>query len=627
MSCAIEENLETFSLIWLDASVNDAQENLDAQQQLRTSINFLKTFEDGDVCEKYIRTTAKDDRIVLIISGRLGQIIVPRIHSLRQIISIYVYCKDKKRNEAWANQFKKIKGVIVLLDELISQIRSDQAKRNRKKIDEPFSINIDNPEQSTSDLSGQFIHSQLLIDCLLRMKSNSNDKDELIALCQKYYQGNEMELALLNEFEKFYSPDRALWWYTRETFLYRLMNKAFRVLNIDLLYLLRFFIRDLQQQIEQRQHASLVHLYRCQLMSNEEIRLLRNSIGKYIAMNSYFSTSIHRHQALSFLDYSSDLERVLFEIDADPQLKGIKPFANITSYSYFPEEEEVLFMSGSIFQILRVDCDNEQLWTIRMVLASNEYDDSNSIFNQMKNEHNQQEANILTYGDILRRMGKLNEAEKYYRLFLNQTTKNSQDLANCYHSLGAVACAKEKYNESLQWYLDSLEIKMEIFEPHDPNIATSFNSIAIVHRKKGDYQQAFDLYKKALAIWKKSLGEHHSKVAMCLNNIGAAYEDQKDYSQALEYYEMALLGEKGQQSIDYRGLSAIYNNMGHVYYMLDDYDHALEYYTESYRIKSKFLPNHHPDMALALRNIGMVHEKKGELSKAQEFYKRASNQT
>ncbi len=104
----IEENLETFSLIWLDASVNNSKENIDAQQQLRTSIHFLKTFDDGDKCEEYIRSVSKDDRIVLIISGHFGHIIVPRIHSLRQISSIYVYCKDKKIHEAWANQFKKV---------------------------------------------------------------------------------------------------------------------------------------------------------------------------------------------------------------------------------------------------------------------------------------------------------------------------------------------------------------------------------------------------------------------------------------------------------------------------------------------------------------------------------------
>lgn len=107
-SFVTKENLETFSLIWLDASVNDSSENVDAQRQLRTSIHFLITFEDGEKCEEYIRTVPRDDRIVLIISGRFGQTIVPRIHSLRQVSDIYVYCKDKKRNEVWAKEFKKV---------------------------------------------------------------------------------------------------------------------------------------------------------------------------------------------------------------------------------------------------------------------------------------------------------------------------------------------------------------------------------------------------------------------------------------------------------------------------------------------------------------------------------------
>lgn len=110
-SFVVEENLETFSLIWLDAAVNDSQENLDAQQQLRTSINYLKTFDNDAIFEEYVRSTSKDDRIVLIISGRFGVTVVPKIHPLRQITSIYVYCQDKKRNEAWAKEFKKVRSI------------------------------------------------------------------------------------------------------------------------------------------------------------------------------------------------------------------------------------------------------------------------------------------------------------------------------------------------------------------------------------------------------------------------------------------------------------------------------------------------------------------------------------
>ena len=111
----VDNNLETFSLVWLDASVNSSQQNVKAQQQLRTSINYLKTFEHVDKCEQYIRSVFKEDRIILIVSGRLGQEIVPRIHQLQQVSAIYVHClsADKKKYEQWAKNYAKVNEVFV----------------------------------------------------------------------------------------------------------------------------------------------------------------------------------------------------------------------------------------------------------------------------------------------------------------------------------------------------------------------------------------------------------------------------------------------------------------------------------------------------------------------------------
>ena len=103
-----DTNLETFYLIWLDALVNKSQENLNAQQQFRSIINLLKTFENVQDFEKCIDQSSKDDRICLIFSGRLGEEIVPRIHQYRQIVSIYIYCRNKKRNDEWAKHFSKV---------------------------------------------------------------------------------------------------------------------------------------------------------------------------------------------------------------------------------------------------------------------------------------------------------------------------------------------------------------------------------------------------------------------------------------------------------------------------------------------------------------------------------------
>jgi hypothetical protein len=102
------KNLESFALLWLDAHVDTDKENRRAQKQLRNIINHLKTFDDEFRCEQYISTISPHDRVILIVSGRLGRTIIPRIHHLRHIISIYIYCRDKQAHEQWSQHFKKV---------------------------------------------------------------------------------------------------------------------------------------------------------------------------------------------------------------------------------------------------------------------------------------------------------------------------------------------------------------------------------------------------------------------------------------------------------------------------------------------------------------------------------------
>ena len=118
--------------------------------------------------------------------------------------------------------------------------------------------------KSTTGINGQFVFSQVLIDCLLRLKSDEKDKNELIYCCEKEYEGNRVELANLHEFQKDYSPDKALWWYTRESFFYKTLNAALRKQNIHMIFLYRSFITDIHRQLQQYQSKCSVRVYRSQ---------------------------------------------------------------------------------------------------------------------------------------------------------------------------------------------------------------------------------------------------------------------------------------------------------------------------------------------------------------------------
>ncbi len=100
-------NLESFACLWLDQNVNSTDDNRETQQELRQVINYLRTFDKSDKCEQYIRQITHE-KVVLIVSGSLGQQVVPRLHSLPQFSACYVFCGDKQANEQWAKQYSKV---------------------------------------------------------------------------------------------------------------------------------------------------------------------------------------------------------------------------------------------------------------------------------------------------------------------------------------------------------------------------------------------------------------------------------------------------------------------------------------------------------------------------------------
>ena len=110
MASAEHPNLELLTLVWIDYLADATQENREVQTRLRTKINYLRTFDNCQDGEHYIRNVIDDkqEKIVLIVSGRLGPDMTQRVHDLKQVVSIYVYCLNKEANEEWAKKYKKV---------------------------------------------------------------------------------------------------------------------------------------------------------------------------------------------------------------------------------------------------------------------------------------------------------------------------------------------------------------------------------------------------------------------------------------------------------------------------------------------------------------------------------------
>jgi hypothetical protein len=100
-------------------------------------------------------------------------------------------------------------------------------------------------EKSIRDLSrdsATFMWFQLLIETLTRMPLSKLEKEELLNECRQQYCGNASELEKIAQFDIDCSPSNSIRWYTRDCFLFRLLNQAFRTENIDEIMKFRFFL-------------------------------------------------------------------------------------------------------------------------------------------------------------------------------------------------------------------------------------------------------------------------------------------------------------------------------------------------------------------------------------------------
>jgi tetratricopeptide (TPR) repeat protein len=442
----------------------------------------------------------------------------------------------------------------------------------------------------------------------------------LISLCRDIYQGNPIELSIIDEFERNYRTNEALWWYTRDSFISRLLNKALQAQTIDLLYLLRFFLQDLREQLQLKQPSSSIRVYREEFLSNEHLELLKKSVGDFISLNSFLSTNLNCQRVLKNCTDSDQSKNVLFEITADPSSSGIKPFG-LTD-----QDNEILFMVGSIFCINDVIEQSEQLSIIRMTLFSDNDPQLKMIFKSLKPEINDGEINLLAYGDILWKIGKFNDAEKYYQRLLTELSADDyHQISGCYYALGNLAMEKNDDNIGFEWHQKSLEIKKKILQENDPSIADSYNSLADIERKKGNSVQAMEFYNKALEIWTKAYDNDHVKIAMCWNNIGCIYGEEKNFRKTLEYEEKALQMMQKHFPSDHLCLGQAYNNIGTVYRYLGNYELALEHYRKSIEIKSKAFSWKHPSVASTYSNMANVYEDMNSFKKALEYYEKAGS--
>jgi tetratricopeptide (TPR) repeat protein len=468
-----------------------------------------------------------------------------------------------------------------------------------------------------NQLDASFMYSQLLKEILLTIEFESKHIAEFIEYCRDLFVDNKTELSNVKKLEEKYDDNTPIWWYTCDSFLYSMLNRGLRQMDVNITIKLGFFIRDLHRDIENlhsqqfsdKNFDNIFTVYRGQGMSKTEFEQMSKTKGGLIAFSNFLSTSKKRNVSLRFSRNATNnpnLVGIIFVMEIDPA-KSTTPFASISRVSYYGDrEDEVLFAMHTVFRIVDIKPmdENQRLFQVNLMFTSNNDEDLLTLTKLIQNE-----TKGLTgwdqLGELLLKMGQAEKAQQVYENILEQTTDESEK-APIYHQLGLAMKNQGEYEEALIFFEKALEIDKETLPSNHPDLAMSYDAIGNAHTDMNDYWTALSFYEEALEIRQQSLSTDHLDLASSYNNIGNVYNNVEEYSKALSYYMKDLAISEKSLPRYHPDLAASYNNIGSVYDGMGEYSKALEHYECAVNIAERSLPSNHRDLEDYRSNLDRI---------------------
>ena len=160
--------IQNVLLIWLDSDINENSSDFqNTIAHLRGAVNALNSFADDGECIQFLEGMATE-KVCMIVSGALGQYVMPRVHDLSQVDSIFIFCSNQTYHEGWAKKWPKIKGVYTDIKSICDALKqvAQQCEQNAVSISIMDATDT-LPNKSLNQLDPSFLYTQIMKEVLL----------------------------------------------------------------------------------------------------------------------------------------------------------------------------------------------------------------------------------------------------------------------------------------------------------------------------------------------------------------------------------------------------------------------------------------------------------------------------
>jgi tetratricopeptide (TPR) repeat protein len=582
--------------------------------KLRGHINFGLTFNDinDKACIEFI-TQIVNEQVIMILSKTSMENLDPSIRDAAQLRFIYIVDDTKH----WSNDFEKIRGIYKNIATAYDQLGKDII-RMTYDLTTILSVSANDTSDST------FAYIQVLKDILLEIDEKPDLKKEMLDFCRQEYADNEIQLKFINEFDHHFQPDEAVKWYIRqETFLYKMLTRALRIPDPDILFKLRFFIQHLHRQLKSTVSTSSMTVYRTQRLSNNDFDTILKNQGGFLSFSQFLftdktkTTTKKQKNDLPFIN--SEFKLVLFEMD----IETTTPRMTIDTTS-----QDILITTATVFRISNIEQIDKEIPIIKLI-SNDEIIKAVQEVTKSVREAARGSFPLLRMAKLMKQMEYIQHTEYFCLILMDDPIAINNETANLivaglFHTLCSFYYEQKEYDRAFEQLEKSLKVYLRVLPPDDIKLTPTYNNMGSIYHKQGLDEQALQFHKKAYDIQVKSSNPDPDSVAAYAGNIASVLIKQSKYEEAVPYLLRDLqIQQRLHPNGDDINLAVKYHNLAGAQFRINKYPEALENYKKCLEIELKLHPPNHPTVAVTYYNMATAFEGLGQLEEAIETIQKA----
>lgn len=603
-------DVENFTIVWIGP--NNENDIL----LLRHVVNYVRVFYNVDTLNTYL-TECTHNKVIIILSYDKAQTIINQIYRLACVHSTYLLSTNESEQTNWIKDYHQITGIYQSVGLLRDYLLKILPQTSSKLI--PIQITT----KDTTDNS--FTYYQLLKETLLCKDDESDLKKDMLEFCRLHYDNNPNEMNNIDKFEQEFLPEKVIWWYTRNSFMNKILNRALYTQEIDLLYKMRYLIQCLHTQIKSIAMNEKTIVYTTLNIPLDNAMKLQENVNELLLFGAYLPAMFKKPSIVN-LNEENEQVTIVFCINL-----GSGCGAKIKELCYSDVNIDVLINIDTVFRIRSIEKENDRYWNIN--LESIHYTDQ--YFKQLTESLRYdieapvvllQISKLLLFTDHYAECDYLAEL-----LFTDESLRGDSTLlatlAAVHHLLGNKDDEKGNYKAACVQFFKSLRAFQSFLPPDHPLMSASYNNIGSMFFKDNEYNEAVTFHQKALDCQLKSANPDTEAIATYSNNIGAVYYEQEKYAEALKHLQRAATILEKITSIEkILNLCLIYQKIAAIYWRMDKPKEALVYYKKTLDIQLTNLPPTAHQISVTYFNLSTAYARLGQIDDAVKYAEKSVEQ-